>query len=306
MDLQQQLLKTNVTNNSILTVGVFDGVHLGHLHLIDRLKKIANQENCQSGILTFTNHPAEILNPDFKPSFIMGAEQKISALKKTNVDFVIPIIFNKTISNMTALEFIDCLQNNLNMKGLVAGPDFAMGKNRQTTILELETLGKQEGFITEIVGSQEIDGIPLRSTTIRKYLSSGEVKGASKVLGRNFRIRGSVIHGEKRGRQLGYPTANIKTPINSILPQNGIYATFTYIKGEKFISATSIGTNPTFGGNNKTIETHIFNFNENIYDLTIEVEFISRLRDEIKFTSTEDLITQMDADILEIKRVLKP
>ena len=140
MDLQQQLSKTNASKNSIITIGVFDGVHLGHLHLIERLKNTAIQKKYDSGIITFTNHPAEILNPKFKPAVIMNFKQKILALEKTGVDFVVPITFNQTISNMSSLEFIEALQKNLNMKGLVVGPDFAMGKNREATALQLKSL----------------------------------------------------------------------------------------------------------------------------------------------------------------------
>ena len=305
MDLQQQLSKTNASKNSIITIGVFDGVHLGHLHLIERLKNTAIQKKYDSGIITFTNHPAEILNPKFKPSFIMNFKQKILALEKTGVDFVVPITFNQTISNMSSLEFIEALQKNLNMKGLVVGPDFAMGKNREATALQLKSLGLEKGFLTEIIEPQKIDGLELRSTAIREFLLSGNVAEASKVLGRNFSLSGTVIHGEKRGRELGFPTANLKNTNDSVVPKNGIYATFAYIDDRKFMSATSIGTNPTFAGDAKTIETYIFNFNKDIYGQAIEVEFIERLRDEIKFTSIESLIVQMNTDMIEVEKILK-
>tara|TARA_Y100000817_G_scaffold5499_2_gene4691 strand:- start:1293 stop:2006 length:714 start_codon:yes stop_codon:yes gene_type:complete len=235
----------------------------------------------------------------------MNFKQKILALEKTGVDFVVPITFNQTISNMSSLEFIEALQKNLNMKGLVVGPDFAMGKNREATALQLKSLGLEKGFLTEIIEPQKIDGLELRSTAIREFLLSGNVAEASKVLGRNFSLSGTVIHGEKRGRELGFPTANLKNTNDSVVPKNGIYATFAYIDDRKFMSATSIGTNPTFAGDAKTIETYIFNFNKDIYGQAIEVEFIERLRDEIKFTSIESLIDQMNTDMIEVEKILK-
>ena len=304
MDLKKQLSKKQVNENSILTIGVFDGIHLGHLHLIKKLIHIANQKKYLSGIITFLNHPAEILNPQFNPSFIMDPNEKISALEKTGVDYVIPIMFNHSISNMSAISFIDDLQNNLHMKGLVIGPDFAMGKNREATASKLEELGIFKKFSTEILTPQIINGIPLRSTSIRKFLFSGDIENASKVLGRNFEVSGIVVHGEKRGRKLGYPTANLKISSKIMTPQNGIYATFAYINNKKFMSATSIGTNPTFKDNNKTIETYILNFDNDIYGQTINIEFIKKLRNEIKFSSAENLVSQMDLDIIKIEKIL--
>ena len=304
MDLKKQLSKKQVNGNSILTIGVFDGIHLGHLHLIKKLIQIADQKKYLSGIITFINHPAEILNPQFNPSFIMDPNEKILALEETGVDYVIPIIFNHTISNMSAISFIDDLQNNLRMKGLVIGPDFAMGKNREASASKLEELGVYKKFSTEIITPQDINGIPLRSTSVRNFLFSGDIENASKVLGRNFKISGIVIHGEERGRKLGYPTANLKVSPKIVTPENGIYATFAYINNKKFMSATSIGTNPTFKGANKTIETYILNFDNDIYDQTINIEFIKKLRDEIKFSSVEKLVNQMDTDIIKTEKIL--
>jgi riboflavin kinase/FMN adenylyltransferase len=305
MDLSKQLATKQIAKKSTLTIGVFDGVHLGHLYLIKKLIEIADCKQSLSGIITFLNHPSEILNPKFNPSFIMDPNEKILLLEKTGVDYVIPITFNQSISTMSAITFIDNLQSNLNMKGLVVGSDFAMGKNRETTAIGLQNLGLDKKFSTDIIKPQEINGIPLRSTSVRNFLLSGDIKNASKVLGRNFNVSGTVAHGEKRGRKLGYPTANLKTSTGIMLPSNGIYATFAFINGSKFMSATSIGTNPTFEGNTKTVETYILNFDKDIYGQPIKIEFIKRLRDEMKFSSVESLITQMDIDIIKIEKILK-
>ena len=305
MDLSKQLATKQIAKKSTLTIGVFDGVHLGHLYLIKKLLEIADCKQSLSGIITFLNHPSEILNPKFNPSFIMDPNEKILLLEKTGVDYVIPITFNQSISTMSAITFIDNLQSNLNMKGLVVGSDFAMGKNRETTAIGLQNLGLDKKFSTDIIKPQEINGIPLRSTSVRNFLLSGDIKNASKVLGRNFNVSGTVAHGEKRGRKLGYPTANLKTSTGIMLPSNGIYATFAFINGSKFMSATSIGTNPTFEGNTKTVETYILNFDKDIYGQPIKIEFIKRLRDEMKFSSVESLIAQMDVDIIKIEKILK-
>ena len=305
MDLSKQLATKQIAKKSTLTIGVFDGVHLGHLYLIKKLIEIAGCKQSLSGIITFLNHPSEILNPKFNPSFIMDPNEKILLLEKTGVDYVIPITFNQSISTMSAITFIDNLQSNLNMKGLVVGSDFAMGKNRETTAIGLQNLGLDKKFSTDIIKPQEINGIPLRSTSVRNFLLSGDIKNASKVLGRNFNVSGTVAHGEKRGRKLGYPTANLKTSTGIMLPSNGIYATFAFINGSKFMSATSIGTNPTFEGNTKTVETYILNFDKDIYGQPIKIEFIKRLRDEMKFSSVESLIAQMDVDIIKIEKILK-
>ena len=305
MGLFQELKIEKKLQDSFLTVGVFDGVHLGHKHLMEKLTESARKNRKSSGILTFKNHPATILNPKFQPNFLTSLETKLALLEATGVDFVSAITFDEVVAKFSAKDFLCLLKRKLGMKGLVVGPDFQMGKNREAGVERLSDLGKEIGFTLEIIELQEQSGMEIRSTVIRNMISTGNMREASIMLGRLYSLRGLVITGMKRGRLLGFPTANITFDQEICIPANGIYATIAIVGGIRYSAATSIGTNPTFNGKEQTIETYILDFDKDIYGEEITIEFYDRLRDELLFENVDDLLVQMKADISTVKKLTK-
>ena len=305
MGLFQELKIEKELQDSFITVGVFDGVHLGHKHLIERLTESARKNRRSSGILTFKNHPATILNPKFQPNFLTSLETKLALLEATGVDFVSAITFDEAVAEFSAKDFLCLLKRELGMKGLVVGPDFQMGKNREAGVERLSDLGKEIGFTLEIIELQEQSDMEIRSTVIRNMISTGNMREASTMLGRLYSLRGLVITGMKRGRLLGFPTANITFDQEICVPANGIYATIAIVDGIRYPAATSIGTNPTFNGKEQTIETYILDFDKDIYGEKITVEFYDRLRDELLFENVDALLVQMKADISTVEKLTK-
>tara|TARA_Y100001970_G_scaffold233484_1_gene291101 strand:- start:396 stop:1322 length:927 start_codon:yes stop_codon:yes gene_type:complete len=300
-DLKQHEIK----KESLLAIGVFDGVHLGHQHLFNNLINTAKDHQLLSGVLTFKNHPATVLNSNFKPQLITSPVEKIKLIESTGIDFVVPITFDKTLANLSAKSFIELIQKHLNMKGISVGPDFHMGTNREADVTKLQTMGLKMGFFVNIPTLYEKTEIPVRSTSVRNSLISGNIKLANSILGRNFSLSGKIVKGFQRGKELGFPTANLSFDENQLIPENGIYATKVYLKNITYNGATSIGTNPTFQNQHKTIETFILNFNQDIYGESIKLEFIDKIRDEQSFKSVESLIIQMKKDVQKIQQMLK-
>ena len=231
--------------------------------------------------------------------------EKIKLIESTGIDFVVPITFDKTLANLSAKSFIELIQKHLSMKGISVGPDFHMGANREADVSKLQNMGLKMGFFVNIPTLYEKTEIPVRSTSVRNSLMSGNVKLANSILGRNFSLSGRIVKGFQRGKELGFPTANLSFDENQLIPENGIYATKVYLKNITYNGATSIGTNPTFQNQHKTIETFILNFNQDIYGESIKLEFIDKIRDEQSFKSVESLIIQMKEDVQKIQQILK-
>ena len=305
MRLSQELNIAKDLRDSFITIGVFDGVHLGHKHLAIKLIESAIKNEKSSGIVTFKNHPAAVINPRFQPNFLTSFETKLDLLKDTGVDFVSAITFDQEVADLTAKDFLRLLKNRLGMKGLVVGPDFQMGKNREADTAKLATLGSELGFDLEVVDVQTKGGNQVRSTMIRSLILNGDVKNASVMLGRKFSLKGSVITGMKRGKSLGFPTANLKINKDIARPSNGIYATVAMVSGVRYPAATSVGTNPTFGGKEQTVETYILDFDKNIYGQSLSISFYEKLRNELTFNSVDDLIAQVKSDVSEVRKLTK-
>jgi riboflavin kinase/FMN adenylyltransferase len=305
MRLSQELNIAKDLRDSFITIGVFDGVHLGHKHLAIKLIESAIKNEKSSGIVTFKNHPAAVINPRFQPNFLTSFETKLDLLKDTGVDFVSAITFDQEVADLTAKDFLRLLKNRLGMKRLVVGPDFQMGKNREADTAKLATLGSELGFDLEVVDVQTKGGNQVRSTMIRSLILNGDVKNASVMLGRKFSLKGSVITGMKRGKSLGFPTANLKINKDIARPSNGIYATVATVSGVRYPAATSVGTNPTFGGKEQTVETYILDFDKNIYGQSLSISFYEKLRNELTFNSVDDLIAQVKSDVSEVRKLTK-
>ena len=307
MKIDEELTCFSSERESILTIGVFDGVHLGHRYLISSLVDKSRHTGRQSGVLTFRNHPRSILDPNFKPSYITTLSQRIGLIKQLGVDFVIPISFNAQLSNLQAREFAFKLTSILNLKEMIFGPDFAMGHQREGNSKTLSTIGDELGFNIMVIDSlTDNQGSTIKSTTIRQAIFDGDVIYAGKLLGRNFNITGEVIKGFGRGEPMGFPTANIKSAPETIIPGDGIYATWATVEGQRYMSATSIGIRPTFDASDRTIETFIMDFNGKLYGKLLGLDFVSRIRNEVKFPSIEELKNQMSQDIEETKKILAP
>ncbi len=289
----------------MLTIGVFDGVHLGHKHLIAQLKELARKQGSLSGVITFSQHPREVLSPQTKLPSLTGLEQRIALLKNEGVDIVLPLPFTPQLASLSPKQFLELLKEYLKMKGLVIGPDFALGKDRQGDIDALRRLGQEMGFSVTVVPPLTIDGQVVSSTAIRKALAEGDMKRAQKLLGRPFRLQGRVVTGDKRGKELGFPTANLDVEPGQALPAGGVYACRAHIDGQTYSAMTNIGHRPTFGGGQRLVEVYLLDYNGDLYGRELAIDIIGRLRDEKKFDTPEQLKEQIAEDIIQGKDMLK-
>ena len=306
MSIGDELGAFAVRGDTALTIGVFDGVHRGHTHLISHLVGEAAPKGLMAGVVTFREHPAAVLNPRFEAQYLTSFEDRLDLLNETEIDFAVPITFDRALAGLTAGEFISLLQEHLRMVSLVVGPDFAMGRNREGTIERLKELGDEMGFTLKVVdGLQDTMGETVRSTTIRTALAEGDVQRVAKLLGRRFTYAGAVISGEGRGGKLGFPTANLAPPQGMAVPGDGIYAAFAHLEGKRLMTAVSIGTRPTFGGHDSVVEAFILDFDGNLYGKSLRLEFVRRLRDQVKFDSVEALLEQVDRDVAETRLILE-
>ena len=292
-------------NDSVLTVGVFDGVHRGHKKLLNALTSAAASKGFLSGVLTFRNHPNSIFRDDFRPQYITSLDKRIKLLKDCGVGFVVPVTFDQNVAQLKAEKFARLLQQKLRMKGLIIGPDFAMGHKREGNLEMLSLLGSNMGFTVQEVDLMVNGGKAVRSTHIRQAIASGDMSTAEEMLGRHFVLVGKVAHGDHRGRELGFPTANLEVPADMAVPGNGIYATFAHVDGKRHMAATSIGTRPTFDGVGRTIEAFLLDFDSDLYNRPIHLQFIQRLRDELKFDDVEALLVQMNKDVQQTREILQ-
>lgn len=306
MSIGDELGAFAVRGDTALTIGVFDGVHRGHTHLISQLVGEAARSGLMAGVVTFREHPAAVLSPTFQARYLTSFEDRLDLLGRTQIDFAVPITFDRALAKLTAEEFISLLQDRLQMVSLVVGPDFAMGRNREGTIERLSKLGEEMGFtLTVVSGLHDADGDTVRSTTVRTALGAGNVERVEDLLGRRFTLAGDVVSGEGRGSRLGFPTANIAPPQGMAVPGDGIYAAFAHLDNQRMMAAVSIGTKPTFGAHDRVIEAFIFDFDENLYGKTLRLEFVRRIRDQVKFDTVEGLLEQVDKDVVETRRILE-
>ena len=289
---------------TVITIGVFDGVHRGHRHLLQRMLELAEPNQIPT-VITFSNHPAEVVNPDRTVNKIITPEEKVELLYRAGVGRVICIEFTNEVANLDANEFTALLVDCLHMRGIVTGPDFALGRNRSGNLEYLHRRGAAMGFWVETVPPLEVEGEAIRSRRVRNALADGNVDGAEYLLGRPYATDGIIVHGAKMGRQLGFPTANIIPTQNFVIPADGVYATYATVKGVRHLAATSIGVRPTFGLSQRLIEAHLLDFSDDIYDESLRLEFVSRLRGQETFDGIDALITQMNRDVDNARRILE-
>jgi riboflavin kinase/FMN adenylyltransferase len=294
--------------NAVVTTGTFDGLHVGHRTILNRLKEIAAAINGETIVLTFFPHPRMVLYPDNKDlKLIDTIDERIEFLKAENIDHLIIHPFSKEFSRLSSIEFVrEILVNKLGTKKLVIGYNHHFGRNREGTFEELKELSTLYNFDVEEIPAKIVNDVDVSSTKIRNALNNGYIKTANAYLNRNFTLRGKVIHGNKIGREIGFPTANLIVEESyKLIPKNGVYAVIAWINENSYKAMLNIGLRPTFNNESDiNIEVHLFDFDKNIYGETIKIEFIDRIRDEIKFNSMDELKIQLQEDKIKALKLL--
>ncbi len=305
MKIERELEQIDPPGDTVLTVGVFDGVHLCHQHLISELKGEASSAGVSSGIVTFKNHPLSVLRAEFKPRYLTTLQKRVELIEGLGVDLVAPVTFDRGLSEFGAREFVELLRERLGMRGLVIGPDFAMGHNREGNAEMLSAVGEELGFSVRVAEPLlGPGGEAVRSTSIRRALATGDVETVAILLGRRFTLDGTVVEGEGRGGPLGFPTANLQVSDEMAVPANGIYAAWAQVGQERYMAATSIGVRPTFDDSGYAIEAYLLDFEGDLYGSDLNLEFVKRLREELKFDSVDALKEEVDRDVERTKQTL--
>ena len=283
---------------TVLTIGTFDGVHLGHQKIIERVVATARQEGLLATIFTFFPHPRMVVQHDKSLKLIHTLEEKKQLIQQLGVDLLVVQPFNEAFAQLTAEEFVSTiLVQHLNVKKVIIGYDHRFGRNRTANIGDMRLFGEKYGFAVEEISVQEVDEVSVSSTKIREALNKGDVITAEHYLGTPYSLTGTVVHGLKLGRTLGYPTANIQvTEDYKLIPKDGVYAVYSYIGAQKVYGMMSIGKNPTIEGKGASIEVYFFDFNGDLYDRELTIYFVKYLREERKFSSVALLKKQLQDD----------
>ncbi|MBG25408.1 MULTISPECIES: bifunctional riboflavin kinase/FAD synthetase [Croceibacter] len=283
------------SKNTVVTIGTFDGVHIGHQKIVNRL---VNHAELDSVILTFFPHPRMVLQQDNTIKLLHTIEEKTSVLEQLGLDHLVIHPFTKEFSRLTAQQFVeDILVNQLKAKKIIIGYDHRFGRNRTADISTLKDFGEQYGFVVEEITKQDVDDVAVSSTKIRTALQKGHIEKANAFLGQPYMLTGTIVKGKGIGKTLGYPTANIQIEeAYKLIPKNGVYIVKTNFKGITYFGMMNIGTNPTVGGKSQTIETYFFNMDTDLYGSKMTIQMLKRIRDEKKFASVDQLIEAMQND----------
>ncbi len=303
MSLSQRLAGFAHDRDTVLTVGVFDGVHLGHRHLLNHLIDWASP-GCIPTVITFSNRPVTVFRPGTFPSYLTTPEHKVTLLEQAGIELVVSLEFTEKLSQVTARQFAELLRESMGMRGLVLGPDSALGQGREGDLAFMQAEGERLGFWVRSVPPLEMNGQPVKSRVIREALVVGDVARGASLLGRNHCLSGKVVVGDQRGRTLGFPTANIDVFPGLLWPGDGIYATWAYFGGERHLSATSIGVRPTFGLTQRLVEVYVMDFSGDLYGQQITVEFVDKVRNQETFADIDALIARIEQDVADSRTVL--
>ncbi|WP_339728009.1 bifunctional riboflavin kinase/FAD synthetase [Maribacter stanieri] len=283
---------------TVITIGTFDGVHIGHLKILNKIINHAKSTALKSSVLTFFPHPRMVLQKDTNIKLLNTIDEKITILEKLGLDVLIIHPFTREFSRLTATEFVrDILVNTLNIKKVIIGYDHRFGRNRTANISDLITFGSTYNFTVDEIPAQEIDDVSVSSTKIRKALEDGDIETANSYLGYEYMLTGTIIKGKGIGKQLGYPTANLYIAEDyKLIPKNGAYVVNSSIADITIYGMMNIGYNPTVNGTERSIEINFFDFDADLYDQKIQINILVRLRDEHKFESIEALKAQLAKD----------
>lgn len=287
-----------------LTIGFFDGVHLGHRYLVSELSEFAKKRGFASAVLTFRTHPRQVLHSDYIPSLLTTADEKIALLKETGVDYVVMTEFTQELSMLTAQNFMRLLHDKLNVFCLMIGYDHRFGHNRSEKFEDYVRFGNEIGI--EVVQSSPlvVDGINVSSSVVRNTISEGDVAKAAKLLGREYTLTGNVVKGFQVGRTIGFPTANIAYDDCRMLPKDGVYAVRVTVESRTYPAMLYIGSRPTVNTGKISVEAYLFDFSDDIYGKEVKVNFVERIRESIKFDSVEELKKQLEKDEFKAKTQL--
>lgn len=307
MKIFHSLNEFHSDKKTILTLGTFDGVHIGHAAILKKLTQNTNNGKFESTVLTFFPHPRMVLQGKSELKLLNTINEKIELLEKIGIENLIIHPFDESFAQLSAEEFVkSVLIDQLHVQKIIIGYDHRFGKNRTANIDDLMVFGKQYGFEVEQISAQEINAISISSTKIRTALEEGDVLLANEYLGYSYFLSGTVVRGRQLGRTIRFPTANIKLEEEyKLVPKNGAYVVCAEIKGAQVFGMMNIGFNPTVGGKTKTIEVHFFDFNTDIYDNHIKIAFLQRIRSEKKFESVALLINQLKEDQIFSKQYLQ-
>ena len=304
MELKQQLAgRTPPGRATVAAVGTFDGVHLGHRQLLAKVREEAERRGLASVVITFRQPPRALIRPDAPITYLCGLDDRLQYLNELGLDAVAPIDFNDSIRMLAAEQFIQSLKEAIGLRVLVLGPGARLGHD-QANIADLEPMTASNGIDVVAADAALVDGVAISSSAIRAALNEGRVSDAARMLGRSYSLAGEVVPGDRRGRELGFPTANLAPHADTAVPLDGIYATRVHFDGANHEAATSIGSRPTFGGGRRAVEAFLLDFDGDLYGKRIKIEFVRRLRDEIAFDGAESLIEQMERDVAETRAVL--
>jgi riboflavin kinase/FMN adenylyltransferase len=318
MQVFDDLAKASLRRESIVTIGAFDGVHRGHQALIQGVVARARATGRLAVLVTFHPHPVMVLAPDRAPRYLTTPGEKLALLETLGIDVTVILRFTRELAAQSAHHFMAALREHLRLRELWVGPDFALGRNREGTVPRLRELGQELGYEVHVV--QPVASSPsgvasspsgekngqetISSSRIRDLLGQGRVEEAAELLGRYPSVSGEVVSGAHRGRRLGFPTANLEVRAERAVPANGIYAVLAVLGSERYPGVANVGVRPTFDNGERTIETYIFDFEQDIYGCDLVVEFVARLRDERRFADISELVAQIGRDSDEARRIL--
>ncbi len=290
---------------AVLAIGSFDGIHLGHQKIIDKTTSLARDKKLISGLLSFQPHPRQVLQPDKVQGVLISQEQKIEILESLNIDYFFCQEFTREFARQNFADFVESvLYSRLNAAHIVVGEDFSFGRGGTGDVRDLKSLGKKYDFGVTIHPAVKNGGKKISSTRIRKLISQGRVEKVQNLLGRFYEIRGKVVHGQGRGKKLGFPTANLSLKTDYVLPQNGVYAGFVRYRDRRFAGAANFGENPTFSSKGYSIEIYILDLDEELYNEKISFSPVKFIRPEEKFSREEELVERIKQDILYTRKVL--
>jgi len=290
---------------TVITIGSFDGIHLGHQTLFEETLNLSSALKSEPVVVSFDPHPRMVLFPESEFKLLTTLEEKIHLLSASRIKNILLIPFTKTLSELSPDLFVqEYIVDKLRAKGVIVGFNFRFGKKKMGNVDYLEQIAQKYNFIVKAVPPVILNGVTISSSTIRNLIAKAQIEEANKLLGRPYFILGKVIKGKGRGKNLGFPTANIEVSPLKMLPPAGVYAVLVTVNGEKFKGALNIGKRPTFEEKDFSVEVYIFNFNREIYGKTLKVEIIKHIREEKKFSSTEELKTQIKKDCELIDKIL--
>lgn len=304
MEVIDDLARADLRQDTVLTIGAFDGLHRGHQALIEAVVERAQATDRLAAVLTFHPHPAVVLAPDRAPRSLTTPGDKVALLEGMGVDLVVLLPFDQQVAATPARDFVEMISRHLRPRELWVGSDFALGRDREGNVPRLRELGRELGYKVHVVEPVVDDSESISSSRIRGLLHEGRVAEAAQLLGRYPSLSGEVVVGAQRGRSLGFPTANLEIRPERAVPANGVYAVFASLGKERHPAVANVGVRPSFDNGQRTVEIHILDFNRDIYGCDLVVEFVARLRDERRFEDIDDLVNQIDRDSQSAREIL--